>query len=282
VKIGRRAGPLAAAPAMLLLATGFLVPVLIVFAFSLLPPRTFGWTGELTLSNYSTAFTDGYWRNLAWSCMLAALTTVLCLLLAWPAAKALHRLAGHRATAVTLAIALPIFISESVRLFGMALFLMPGGGILAGTLDAVFGISVGTILNTRIAALLGLVYIHFPFVLFPTLLGFSLLPNDQVEAARDLGASGWQVFREIELPLAAPGALTGALFCFVLSLGAYAEMSILGGQAVTVITRAIEQRFNYAQDWPLGAGLTMLVIALTAIVVFPFLRRVDIDRLIHR
>ena len=57
-------------------------------------------------------------------------------------------------------------------------------------------------------------------------------------------------------------------------------MTILGGQSVTVITRAIEQRFNYAQDWPLGAALTVLVIIVTAAVVFPFLRRIDIDRLV--
>ena len=134
----------------------------------------------------------------------------------------------------------------------------------------------------RLAALLGLVYIHFPFVLFPLLLGLSLVPAEQVEAARDLGASGWQVFREVELPLTAPGATIGALLAFVLSLGANAEMSILGGQAVTVITRAIEQRFNYAQDWPLGAALTMLVMVLTALVVFPVLKRIDLDRLIRR
>ena len=103
-----------------------------------------------------------------------------------------------------------------------------------------------------------------------------------MQAARDLGATAWQEFREIELPLTAPGAAIGALFCFVLSLGANAEMSILGGQAVTVITRAIEQRFNYAQDWPLGAALTMLVILLTALVVFPVLRRIDLDRLLRR
>ncbi len=82
--------------------------------------------------------------------------------------------------------------------------------------------------------------------------------------------------------MTAPGAAVGALFCFVLSLGANAEMSILGGQVVTVITRAIEQRFSYAQDWPTGAALTMLVILVTALVVFPVLRRIDLDRLLRR
>ena len=258
------------------------MPILVVAVYSFMPARTFTVSGDLTLQNYASAFNDGYWRPLMWSVLGALFTTVLCLLLAWPTAKALDRFAGPWARLATLLIALPIFISESVRLIGMSLFLMPGGGILAGSIEALFGISIGTILNTHLAALLGLVYVHFPFVLFPLLLGFSLVPREQIEAARDLGANRWQLFREIELPLTAPGALVGALFCFVLSLGANAEMSILGGQVVTVITHAIEQRFSYAQDWPLGAALTMLVIAVTALVVFPVLRRVDMDRLLRR
>lgn len=275
-------GRLTMLPMMSLLVAGFLVPIAVVVLYSVMPPRTFDITAAVTSENYRTAFADGYWRPLMWSAAGAALTTVVCLLLAWPTAKALDRFAGRFATIVTLLIALPIFISESVRLFGLSLFLMPGGGILAGTVEALTGTSIGTILNTRLAALVGLIYIHFPFVLFPLVLGLSLVPREQVEAARDLGASGWQVFREIEVPLAAPGAAIGALLCFVLSLGANAEMSILGGQAVTVITRAIEQRFNYAQDWPLGAALTVLVILVTALIVLPVMRRIDLDRLIRR
>lgn len=283
-KSGRRldAGTLFMLPAALLLLLGFLVPIIIVAIYSFMPERSFGLSTDFTLGNYATAFGEGYWRPLAWSALGAFLTTSICLLFAWPTAKALDRFAGRWATLATLLIALPIFISESVRLFGLSLFMMPAGGILAGSLEALFGTSIGSILNTRIAALVGLVYIHFPFVLFPLLLGFSQVPRDQVEAARDLGATPWQIFREIEVPLTAPGATIGVLLCFVLSLGANAEMSILGGQAVTVIARAIEQRFNYAQDWPLGAALTMLVILLTALVVLPLLKRIDLDRLIQR
>lgn len=275
-------GILTMLPVLAFLLAGFVIPILVVALYSLMPPRTFDLTGSPTIANYATAVAEGYWRPLMWSALGAAATTLICLALAWPTARALDRFAGRWATLVTLLIALPIFISESVRLFGLALFMMPGGGILAGSIDALFGVSIGTVLYTRLAALLGLVYIHFPFVLFPLLLGVSLIPKDQVEAARDLGASGWQVFREIEAPLAAPGAAVGALLCFVLSLGANAEMNILGGQAVTVIANAIEQRFNYAQDWPLGATLTVLTVLVTAAVVFPVLQRIDVDSLAGR
>ena len=278
----QKAGIAAASPILILLLAGFAVPLVVVGIYSLMPARSFGWSLELSLQNYRTALSDGYWINLAWSGLYATCTTLISVLLAWPTAKCLSKIANRRATFVTMLIALPIFISESVRLFGLSLFLMPSGGILAGSVEAVFGASMGSILNTGFAALLGFVYVHFPFVLFPLLLGFSLIDDDQIEAAKDLGASTWQVFREIELPLAMPGLVIGALFCFILSLGAYAEMTILGGQSVTVITRAIEQRFNYAQDWPLGAALTMLTILAAALIVIPLLRRIDIDRLIRR
>ncbi|MEZ5864083.1 MAG: ABC transporter permease [Geminicoccaceae bacterium] len=275
-------GMLAMLPVMALILLGFVVPILLVFAYSLMPPRTFSLAGEPTLANYEAAVTDGYLLPLGWSVWLAALTTLICLALAWPTAKALVRFAGRLATLATILIALPIFISESVRLFGTALFMMPGGGILAGSLNALFGLKTGSILYTKTATLLGMVYVHFPFMLFPIVLGLSLVPQDQVEAARDLGAGWLQVLREVELPLAAPGITVGALLTFVLSLGANAEAAILGGQAVTVITKAIEQRFGYAQDWPSGAALTVLVILVTAAVIFPVLRRLDLDRLIRR
>ncbi len=280
--MNRNPGLIYALPLIAFMLLLFAAPLVIVGWYSLVPARTFVLTDYLSFDNYAAVFAGGYGRPLMWSLIGATLTTAITALLAWPTAKILHRHAGGWATLVTAMIALPIFISESVRLFGMWLFLMPGGGILAGTLNELFGIRIGTVLNTRLAALLGMIYVHFPFMLFPLLLGVGMIPKDRVEAARDLGANGWAVFREVELPLAAPGLLIGGLLVFVLCLGANAEAAILGGRAVTVITAAIEQRFNYAQDWPMGAALTVLVIAATALLVFPVLRRIDLGRIIRR
>lgn len=271
-----------ALPVMAFLLACFALPIVIVTWYSLMPPRTFGLGGDLTLQNYRAAFSQGYGRPLMWSLLGAGITTIVTALLSWPAAVILHRHAGRWAAVVSALIALPIFISESVRLFGMNVFLMPRGGILAGSLNAFLDIQIGSILNTWTAALVGMVYIHLPFMLFPLVLGISLIPKDRVEAARDLGANAWQIFREVELPLAAPGLMIGALLTFVLALGANAEAAILGGRAVTVITAAIEQRFSYAQDWPMGAALTVMVIAVTAAIVLPVLARLDLNRLTRR
>jgi spermidine/putrescine transport system permease protein len=271
-----------ALPVILFLIAAFAAPIVIVLWYSLMPPRSFDLGLAFTVENYRAVFVDGYGRPLMWSLIGATLTTVICALLAWPTAKALALHLGRGAAVVTALIALPIFISESVRLFGLSVFMMPKGGILAGSLNAAFGIEIGSVLNTRIAALLGMIYIHFPFMLFPLLLGIEMIPRDRVEAAHDLGAGGWAVFREVELPLAMPGLMIGGLLTFVLAIGANAEAAILGGRAVTVITAAIDQRFNYAQDWPSGAALTVLVILATVLVVLPVLRRFDLARLARR
>jgi len=278
----RSPGPWFAAPAALFLLVCFALPIVIVAWYSLMPPGAFDLGFGFTLENYRAAFTEGYGKPLMWSLLGAAITTVVTAVLAWPTAVILHRHAGKWAAVVTALIALPIFISESVRLFGMSVFMMPRGGILAGSLNALFGLEIGSILNTWTAALVGMVYVHLPFMLFPLILGVSLIPADRLDAARDLGASRVQIFREIELPLAAPGLMIGAMLTFVLSVGANAEAAILGGRAVTVISAAIEQRFNYAQDWPSGAALTVIVIAITAAIVLPALSRLDLDRLTRR
>jgi spermidine/putrescine transport system permease protein len=275
-------GPWFALPVMIFMLLCFAMPIFIVIWYSLMPPRTFDLGASLTTQNYSAAISEGYGKPLMWSLIGAVITTVATAVVSWPAAVILHRHAGKWAPVVSALIALPIFISESVRLFGLNVFMMPRAGILAGSLDAVFELKIGSILNSWPAALIGMSYIHLPFMLFPLVLGVSLIPQDRMEAARDLGADRLQVFREIELPLAAPGLMIGALLTFVLSLGANAEAAILGGRAVTVITAAIEQRFNYAQDWPMGAALTVVVIAVTAAIVLPVLARLDFNKLTGR
>jgi spermidine/putrescine transport system permease protein len=277
-----RNGLVSVIPVVLLLFVGFALPLLFIVYTGFMPSRSFGLIGEPTLANYRIIVEDGYWRPLMWSLAFAAATTVLSLMIAWPIAKALVVHAGRFASIITILIAVPVFIAESVRLFGAHLFMMPKGGILAGTMNALFGIDFGSILFTPLATLVGMVYIYLPFAIFPMVLGLSQVPREQVEAAKDLGASGWQTVANVELPIALPGILIGGLLVFVLALGATAEAAILGGQSVVVAVQSIEQRFNYAQDWPLGSALATVLCVITALVVFPSMRRLDIDRLFRR
>jgi spermidine/putrescine transport system permease protein len=277
-----RNGLIAVIPVALLLLSGFALPLIFIIFTGLMPPRSFGLLEDPTLANYRTILEEGYWRPIMWSLGFAIATTLISPALAWPIAKALVIHAGRFASVISILIAVPVFIAESVRLFGAHLFLMPKGGILAGTVNALLGIDIGSILFSPLATLVGMIYIYLPFAIFPMTLGLSQVPPEQVEAAKDLGASGWQIVRNVELPIALPGILIGGLLVFVLALGATAEAAILGGQSVVVAVQSIEQRFNYAQDWPLGSALATVLCAITALVVFPLMRRLDIDRLFRR
>jgi spermidine/putrescine transport system permease protein len=119
-------------------------------------------------------------------------------------------------------------------------------------------------------------------MLFPMTLGLSMVPTDVTEAASDLGASRWQVFREVELPLAMPGITIGAMLTFVLGIGAITEAKVLGGQSIIVITHDIEIAFTYSQNWPLGAALSVLLMLVVGGLVLAVLSRFDLDRILRR
>ena len=181
-----------------------------------------------------------------------------------------------------LLLVIPLFVSENVRLFGWYIILLKGGGILAGSTKFLFGFDTGTLLYSPGTILMGMIYVYLPYTIYPTTLGLSLVPKDQVDAAGDLGANRWQIFREIELPIAMPGILIGALLTFVLSVGAISEANLLGGANIVVIANAIMHEFTYAQNWPLGSAISMFAIAITGILVIFVMRRLDLDRLLGR
>jgi spermidine/putrescine transport system permease protein len=277
----RAPGLRAAIPAILLLLAGFAAPLLTVLAFSIVPARTFSPWQAPTLENYGTIVSESFYLSFLWSLGLAALTVAILLLLCYPLAYGLARVFGRWSSLLTLLLVIPLFVSENVRLYGWLLFLSKGG-VLLGTLKAAFGLDLESVLYTVPLIVFGMVYVYLPFLLFPMTLGLSMVPRDLVEAAHDLGASRLQVFREVELPLALPGIMIGALLTFVLGVGAIGEAKILGGQAVIVISHDIEINFTYAQNWPLGAALSVLLIALVGTLVVAVLRRFDLDAILRR
>ena len=234
-----------------------------------------------TLANFVSVVTDSYYISFLWSFALATVTVGLLLLVCYPIAYGMAKLFGKWANLVTVLVALPLLVSENIRLFGWVLILLKNG-ILDGSLQVMFGLSMPSLLYTVPAIVLGLVYVYLPFMLFPLVIGLSMVPDSLKEAASDLGATRLQIFREVELPLAMPGILIGAMLTFILSLGSLAESKILGGQAVVMIADDIESAFTFAQNWPKGSVLSVMLIAFSGTLVFFLFRRIDLDRIIGR
>jgi spermidine/putrescine transport system permease protein len=274
-------GARAAIPFLALFAIGFVAPLVAVVVFSFMPPRTFSLWQQPTLATYATVFDGTNYISFLWSLGLATLTVVLLALICYPVAYGLNRVFGRWSMALTLLFVIPLFVSENVRLYGWVLFLIKNG-VLLGTLKTFFGVEPDSILFTRTAILLGMVYVYLPFMLFPMSLGVAMVPNDAREAASDLGATRWQVFREVELPLSMPGIMIGFLLTFVLAVGAIAEAKVLGGQKIIPITHDIEIAFTYAQNWPLGAALSVLLMLVVGVLVLLVLRRFDLDAVLGR
>ena len=267
-----------ASPLILVLLVGFVAPLFCVVWFSFMPERTFSLFGTPTFSNYTQIFGQTYYRSLFWSLGLGALTTAILLVICYPLAFALAKVFKRFATFVTIGITLSLFVSENIRLFGWVLGLMKGGviGGLLGTL----GLPYASPLYDVGVIVLGLVYVYLPFMLFPLILGIQMVPDQVREAAFDLGASRWRVFREIDVPLSMPGIVIGSMLTFVLAVGAMAEAKILGGQKVVTIAAEIETAFTYAQNWPLGSGLSTLLIGIVGTLVFLTLRKFDPETLL--
>ncbi|MDT8855503.1 ABC transporter permease [Paracoccaceae bacterium Fryx2] len=274
-------GGRSALPVLLFLLCGFLAPLVAVVWFSFMPARTFSLAAAPSLDNYVTIFQSTSYVSFLWSLALASVTVLVLAVLCYPVAYGLVRVFGKWATLLTLLFTIPLFVSENIRIYGWVLFLIKNG-VLLGSLKSMFGVELESILFTRTAILLGMVYVYLPFMLFPLTLGISMVPNETRDAARDLGATRWQVFREIELPLSMPGFTIGFLLTFVLAVGAITEAKVMGGQRIIPVAQDIEIAFTYAQNWPLGAALSVLLMLVVGGLVLAALWRFDLDRFLGR
>jgi spermidine/putrescine transport system permease protein len=268
-------------PLLGLLAIGFLAPLLAILWFSVTPARSFTLWHPPTLENYRTIYAETFYLSYRWSFGSALATVALLAAICYPLAYGLAKVFGRWANLLTLFLVLPLFVSENLRLYGWVLFFIKGG-VLLGGLKALTGLEVDSGLFTPGMTVFGMVYVYLPFMLFPMTLGVSMVPRETTEAAADLGASRWEVFREIELPLAMPGIVIGCLLTFVLAVGAIAEAKVLGGQSVIPIAHDIEIAFTYAQNWPLGAALSVLLMLVVGALVLAVLRRFDLDSILGR
>lgn len=280
-RIEQRHGLLAALPITLVLAVSFLMPLLVVFAFSFMPEKVFELTHLPGLDAYRTIFEQGYIRSLGWSLGMAFAATVILFLVCWPLAFAMAKVFKRFTLVITLAVVITLFVSENIRLFGWVLTLMKGG-LIEGHLRTWFDVGFDALLYNVPVIVFGLVYAYYPFMLFPLVQGIAMVPDDAREAAADLGASRWTVLREIDLPLAMPGVVVGSLLTFVLSAGALIESKLLGGQAVIVIADEVETAFTYGQNWPLGSALAMVLILIVGALAIFALSKVDLDGIMGR
>ncbi|WP_235890591.1 ABC transporter permease [Martelella alba] len=277
------AGIASASPVVILLILGFLAPLITVAAYAFATPKSFDVFTSFTLANFAEIFSadNTVWLSFGWSLLFAVITVGLLLLVAYPIAYGLNHVFGKWAGFVSVLFVFPLFVSENVRLYGWVLFFIKNG-VLDGALKWMGLGGAPEVLYSPPIILFGMVYVYLPFMLFPMVLGLAMVPKDLVDAARDLGAGRLMIWREIELPLAMPGILIGVLLTFVLAAGALTESKILGGQSIITIAQDIEVAFTYAQNWPLGSALALILVVIVSGLSLLILSKLDLDRILGR
>ena len=265
----------------------FLAPLAVIWAYSFGENRTLvdiAITGSW--GNYARALKPLYLAILLKSMGFAALTTLLCFILGLPVALAIT-FAGRRAKLLLLvAIMLPFWTNLLIRTYALMAILRTEGLINAG-LGALWGIVPGLppfeplpLINNNFAVVVGLVYVHLPFMVLPLYAALDRLDRSLIEASLDLGAGHLATLWLVVVPLALPGIVSGIIITFIPALGAYLTPDLLGGTNSQMIANVIERQFRSANDWPFGAALSFLLMYLTfaALMVQAIISRRSAER----
>ncbi|MEM0947951.1 MAG: ABC transporter permease [Pseudomonadota bacterium] len=270
-----------AAPALLWTIAFFLAPFLVMGAMSLasLEGRTLVW--GFSFENYAELAERAYlWRAILVSLEITLTVTLVSVLLAYPLAWIIAFQVPPRWQRLTLLLAiLPFWTSYVVRSYAWLLVLAREGLVNQTLLGAGLIAEPITLANTRFATVTG--FVHF-FVMLLTLTIYAnliqLSPNYR-RAAMDLGASGWQTFRHVILPLTLPGVVTGAFLTFVLCIGDYVTPQILGGNTELTVPQIIMVQLGRRADFPLASALAIVLMGIVTLAYIASARWLRLDRL---
>jgi spermidine/putrescine transport system permease protein len=223
-----------------------------------------------SLAQYRTFFAEPlYWHVFVRTALMSAVATALTLLVAFPIAWTIAKLARGRASALLFVVCLlPFWVSETVRTLGW-MILLRESGVLPGLLVHL-GITAEPVemLYHNATILVGLVYTSLLFMVVPLVGSLESLDNALIEAAYDLGGKGWSILREIVIPHAAPGITAGCIVVFMLTLGNYLTPTLLGGKNSQWFTEQIYTQFITRFNWEQGAAFGFLLLALSTVMVW--------------
>jgi spermidine/putrescine transport system permease protein len=275
VRIGKW---LVSGPPLLYLVVFFAAPTLIMVLASFRSPGEFGGLSplidesgkpDLNVDAYTRFLTEPiYFEIFLKSVWYALLTTLICLLLAYPLAVLIAKSPKKYRDLLLLLVILPFWSNFLIRIYAWMIILGPNAA-LARAVNGVLGwVSAAPIplLFSSFAVLVCLVYVHLPFMVLP--LYANLEKHDQalLDAAQDLGANAWHRFWRITFPLSLPGVYAGAALVFIPALGIFAIPDILGGPNDSLIGNVIKQQFLETRDWPFGSVLS-IVLTLAALIL---------------
>ncbi len=250
----------------LLLLVGPLV-IVVVFSFGT-RARNGGYEPGFVLDNYARAIdkADPFITSL----VMAGAGSLMCLLVGLPLAYFIATRAGSRKSLLILLLVIPFWTSFLIRTYSWLIILGPDNG-LAGLIGAIIGDEDFRILGTPVAVLIGLVYGYLPLMVFPLYVTLERMDRTLVEASKDLGAGRLATFRQITLPVALPGLVTGTILVFIPMMGEYVIPQILGYGRTYLMGNALVTDFLEARNWPSGSARAVGLILIMFVTISAYL-----------
>jgi spermidine/putrescine transport system permease protein len=262
---------LVSGPPLLYLLLFFAIPGLIMVLASFRTPGEFGGLAplvgeggsiDLNLESYARFFEDTLYAEIFLkSVVYALLTTLMCLLLAYPLATLIAKSPKQHRNLLLLLVILPFWSNFLIRIYAWMIILGPQAAfarIVNGVLGW-FGFEPVSLLFSSFAVLVCLVYVHLPFMVLPLYANLEKHDEALLDAAQDLGANAWQRFWRITFPLSLPGVYAGSALVFIPVLGMFAIPDLLGGPDDSLIGNVIKQQFLETRDWPFGSVLSIVL-----------------------
>jgi spermidine/putrescine transport system permease protein len=258
------------APAAIWYAVLLIAPLAIVVIFSFgVRARNGGYEPAFVGDNYIRAIErpDPFITSL----IMASFGALGCLLVGLPLAYFLATRAGRRKSLLILLLVVPFWTSFLIRTYSWLIILGPDNG-LAGFIGGLIGDDQFRILGTPVAVLIGLVYGYLPLMVFPLYVTLERMDRTLIEASKDLGAARWATFRQITLPVALPGLVTGTILVFIPMMGEYVIPQILGYGRTYLMGNALVTDFLEARNWPSGSaravGLILIMFATISLYLW--------------
>jgi spermidine/putrescine transport system permease protein len=257
------------APALVWLVGLIVLPHLELAVLSLrtrVAPRVY----EISLNQYRTFIDEPlYWHTFVRTAAISILATICTLLVAFPAAWYIAKIARGRTKSVLFVLCLiPFWVSETVRTLGWMILLRESGVVPRLLVDLGITAAPVEMLYHDATILVGLVYTSMLFMVVPLVSALESLDDSLVEAAYDLGGNGWSILREIVVPHAAPGIVAGSIVVFMLTVGNYLTPTLLGGKNSLWFTEQIYTQFITRFNWEQGAAFGFLLLLLSTAIVW--------------
>lgn len=219
------------------------------------------------LDNWTEALTDSFYRDILLNTLkIAAITTVVCAVMGYPAAYFIARSRANKVLLLLLLV-LPFWISYIIRTMSWINILGVSGAINTGLLALGIISEPIQMLYNETTVILGLVHFLLPFMVLNVFVSLDGIDRSLEDAACSLGATRWNSFLEVTLPLSLPGLAAGGLLCFVLGAGTYITPLVLGGPTDAMFANLVFEAIITQLDWPLGSALSLMLLAVLGALV---------------